>query len=47
MCEKTRMEYAVKNSRNSLLKTLVKLSFDLEIFALKHVDITTDVGKKN
>ena len=44
---KTWMEFIVKNSRNSLLKTLDKLSFDLEILALIHVDITTDIGRKN
>ena len=46
MCEKNKDWIGSEKLKKSLLKTLDKLSFDLEILALKHVDKTTDIGRK-
>ena len=46
--EKTRIDLVVKNSKNLFFKTLLKNSpFDLKILALKHVEKTTEIGRKN
>ena len=45
MCEKTRMECVVENSRKLLLKTLDKL--DLEILALKLVEKITEIDMQD
>ena len=48
VCEKTRIDLVVKNSRNPFYKTLLKNSpFDMEVLALKHVEINTEIGRKN
>jgi len=48
MCEKTRMNFVVKNSRNLFFKTLLKNSpFDMEVLALKQVEKTSEINGKN
>jgi len=48
MCEKTRMEFVVKNSRKSLLQnTLENSPFDLKVLALKQVEKTFTIDRKN
>ena len=47
VCEKTWIEVVVKNLRNSFKNTLDKLSFELEIFALKLVEKTSEIDGKN
>jgi len=48
MCEKTRIELVVKNSRKLLLKITLKNSpFNMAILALKQVEINTKICIKN
>ena len=48
MCEKTRIELVVKKIKKSLLKTLLKNSpFDMNVLALKQVEKTSTIGRKN
>ena len=48
VCEKTRIELVVKNSRNHFYKALLKISpFDMKILALKHVEKTSKIDGKN
>ena len=48
LCEKNKDEFVVKNSRNLFCKTLLKNSpFDMKILALKYVEKTTKIGRKN
>ena len=44
---KIRMEVVVKNSRITFENTLDKLPFELEIFALKVVEKTSEIDEKN
>ena len=44
---KTRIEIVVENTRNHFENTLDKLPFELEIFALKLVDQTSEIDRKN
>ena len=42
VCETTRIDLVVKNSRNLFYKTLLKNSpFDMKVLALKQVEINT------
>ena len=47
VCEKIRIEVVVKNSRITSKNTLDKLPFELEIFALKLVEKTSEIEGKN
>ena len=49
VCEKTRIDLVVKNSRNLFFKTLLKKNspFDIEVLALKQVEINTEIDRKN
>ena len=48
MCEKTRIELVVKNSRNLFYKTLLKNSpFDMEVFALIQVEKISEIDGKS
>ena len=44
---KIKMEVMVKNSRITFENTLDKLPFELEIFALKLVEKTSKIDRKN
>ena len=48
VCEKNKDRFVVKNSKNLFFKTLLKNSpFDIEVLALKQVEKTSTIDRKN
>jgi len=44
---KTRIDLVVKTQRITFENLLINSAFDLKILALKHVEKTTEIGRKN